>query len=120
MTAKALVNGELVDLTSEQLQEVQATQISPEETAAADRKRRVDNEVSGRILAVAPLHTQQNLSSHRIDMMSRRMAGESISAEDAALEARAIEVAKKIAAIRAAGKAAVAAGTDPNEVVWPD
>lgn len=76
--------------------------------------------VADRILAVAPLHTQQNLSSHRIDVMARRMAGETISQEDANLEAQAVEVAKKIAAIRKAGSAAIEGGAQPNQVIWPE
>jgi hypothetical protein len=84
------------------------------------RRRTIKSAVADRILAIAPLHTQQNLSTHRIDLMAKRAAGEPISMEDRALEYQAAEVARRIAAIRAAGKDAIEAGITVDAIAWPE
>lgn len=120
MNAKAYVNGELVDLSQEEIQAHLATQETPEATAERAATSAIKSLVASKILAVAPLHTQQNLSSHRIDVMARRMAGEAVSQEDADLEVQAIEVAQRIAAIRKAGSIAIAGSVQPSQIIWPE
>jgi hypothetical protein len=120
MTAKAFVNGEVVDIRPEDHRAFVTSQISPDEVAEKHRITSIKALVAERILALAPLHTQQNLSAHCVDVMARRAAGEVINAEDVALEASARAVMRKIAAIRAAGKAAIASGTAADAVVWPE
>lgn len=120
MNAKAYVNGELVDLSPEVAQAHLASQESPETTAVRAATAAIKSVVASKIAAIAPLHTQQNLATHRIDLMAKRASGETISAEDAALEAQAMGVARRIAAIRAAGKYAVEAGISADVVAWPE
>ena len=111
----AIVNGQIVTVGSEDAARFLDQQVNISEQV---RVSSIKAAVAERIVSVAPMEMQQNLLAHRLDVMSRRLAGEVISANDVALEAHAVDVAQKITVLRKTGHDAIAAGADPRDMVW--
>ena len=75
--------------------------------------------VEKKILEIAPIWKQQNLLSHRMSVLTKKMEGQATTEQEKNFFDEAVSVAQKIEAIRSAGNGAVASGLKVDQIPWP-
>lgn len=118
-TQYAIKNGERVELSAQEYAEFAKTQVSEEQAALSALTNKINSEVEARIVKTAPLWKQQNLTAHRLSVLTKRMEGSAVTAEEEALFQEAVSVAQKIEALRQVGNNAIKNRAVFDQIVWP-
>lgn len=112
----AIINGEVVEVSASEAESFEANR-----AALAERLRvsSIKEAAAELINAIAPIYKQQNYAALRLNLLTKRIAGELITEAEIASEIEANAVAERIDAIRAVSKAAVREGLHVTKVEWP-